>query len=61
MMEVAENYGIKYNLVDPNSSESIGLNPFVYSNPLKTASVFTTVVKTMYQSAVQNIEKVSVF
>ena len=60
MMEVAENYGIKYNLVDPNSSESIGLNPFVYSNPLKTASVFTTVVKTMYQSAVQNIEKVSV-
>lgn len=60
MIEVAENFNMKYNLVDPNNSDSIGLNPFVYDNPLKTASVFTNVIKSMYQSALQDIEKVSV-
>ena len=47
MIEVANNYNIKYNIVDPNNSDSAGLNPFVYENPLKAAGVFTYILKTI--------------
>lgn len=34
MMEVCNNYGIKYTLIDPlNTKETKGLNPFVYDDP----------------------------
>jgi len=59
MMEVAENYNIPYHIVDPNDRNSIGLNPFVYENPLKAASVFSYVLKAMYQGTVDNIDKVN--
>ena len=60
MIDVAKNYNIKYNLVDPNNSDSIGLNPFVHDNPLKAASVFTQVLKGMYQGTVNNVDKATV-
>ena len=60
MIEVADNFNMKYHIVDPNNPASIGLNPFAYDNPLKAASVFTTLLKTAYQGTTQNIEKVSV-
>lgn len=60
MIDIAKNYNIKYNLVDPNNSDSIGLNPFVHDNPLKAASVFTQVLKGMYQGTVNNVDKVAV-
>ncbi len=60
MIDVAKNYNIKYNLVDPNNSDSIGLNPFVHDNPLKAASVFTQVLKGMYQGTVNNVDKTTV-
>lgn len=59
MMEVAENFNIPYHIVDPNDRASIGLNPFVYENPLKAAGVFNYVLKTMYQGTVENIDKVN--
>lgn len=59
MMEVAENYNIPYHIVDPNDRNSIGLNPFVYANPLKAASVFSYVLKAMYQGTLDNIDKVN--
>lgn len=59
MMEVAENYNIPYHIVDPNDRNSIGLNPFVYENPLKAASVFSYVLKAMYQGTLDNIDKVN--
>lgn len=59
MMEVAENYNIPYHIVDPNDRASIGLNPFVYDNPLKAAGVFTYVLKAMYQGTLENIDKVN--
>ncbi len=59
MTQVAENYNIAYSIVDPNNENSIGLNPFVYDSPLKTAAVFTTVLKTMYQGTSENIDKVN--
>ena len=57
MIDVAKNYNIKYNIIDPNNDDSLGLNPFVYSNPLKTAGVFTQVLKASYQGTVENIDK----
>lgn len=60
MIDVAKNYNIKYNLVDPNNGDSIGLNPFVHDNPLKAASVFTQVLKGMYQGTVNNVDKTTV-
>lgn len=57
MIDVANNYNIKYNIVDPNNDNSAGLNPFVYENPLKAASVFTYILKTMYQGTIENIDK----
>ena len=59
MMEVADNYNIAYHIVDPNDRNSIGLNPFAYDNPLKAASVFSYVLKTMYASTENNIDKVN--
>lgn len=57
MIEVAKNYKMPYNLIDPNDNNSIGLNPFVYDNPLQTSSVITSVLKSMYQETVENVEK----
>ena len=59
MMEVAENFNVPYHIVDPNDRNSIGLNPFVYENPLKAAGVFTYVLKAMYQGTLDNIDKVN--
>ena len=59
MMEVAENFNMKYHIVDPNDRNSIGLNPFVYDNPLKAAGVFSYVLKAMYQGTLDNIDKVN--
>lgn len=59
MMEVAENFNMKYHIVDPNDRNSIGLNPFVYENPLKAAGVFSYVLKAMYQGTLDNIDKVN--
>ncbi len=58
MLDVAKCYNMHYNLVDPNNPNSIGLNPFAYDNPLQTAGVITSVLKSMYQSTVENVEKV---
>lgn len=60
MMEVAENFNIPYNVIDPNDRNSIGLNPFVYDDPLKAAGVFIYVLKAMYQGTLENIDKVNV-
>lgn len=48
MVEVAENFNIPYNLVDPNDATSPGLNPFVYDDPSLTAVAISTVLKGMY-------------
>lgn len=48
MMKVADSYGLTYNVVDPNNSDSIGLNPFVYTDPLQTSIAISTVLKGLY-------------
>lgn len=48
VLNVAKNFKLKVNLIDPNNTDSPGLNPFSYSDPLKTASAITTVIKGLY-------------
>ena len=48
MMGVAKNYNIKVNLIDPNNSDSPGINPFVYDNPIKTGVAISSVLKGLY-------------
>ena len=55
MIDVCDNFRIKYNLIDPSSNASIGLNPFVYKDPSKIATTVSSVLKGMYLS--KNPEK----
>ncbi len=48
--DVASNFGIKYNVVDPSDNSSIGLNPFTYEDPIKTSIAISSILKRMYAS-----------
>jgi len=48
--KVAKNFQIKVNLVDPNNTNSPGLNPFSYSDPLKTGAAISAVIKGLYST-----------
>ena len=50
MLKVANNYKVKINLIDPNNSNSPGINPFVYSDPIKTGMAISSVLKGLYAS-----------
>lgn len=50
IMSVCKNYHIKYNLIDPLNSESMGLNPFVYDDATKIAVTISSVLKGMCSS-----------
>lgn len=45
---VADSYHIPYNIIDPNNPHSIGLNPFVYDDPLQTAVSISSVLKGLF-------------
>lgn len=49
---VAENFSIKYKLIDPNDPTSVGLNPFIFDDPIKTSIAISSVLKRMYHSEV---------
>lgn len=51
MIEVCNNFGISYNIVDPSNPKSIGLNPFVYDDSSKIAITISAVIKSMYNTA----------
>lgn len=48
MIDVCKNFGFSYNLIDPNNSSSIGLNPFVYDDASKIAVTISSSLKYMY-------------
>lgn len=48
MKDVAENFNIKYNIIDPNDNNSIGLNPFSYEDPIKTSIAISSILKRLY-------------
>ncbi len=45
---VADNFGIPVNLIDPDSQSSPGLNPFAFEDPTQTAIAISTVLKGLY-------------
>ena len=57
IMNVCKNFHIKYNLIDPASKESIGLNPFVYDDVSKIAITISSVLKGMYVNTHPEIEE----
>lgn len=48
--EVADNFGLKYHTIDPNNANSIGLNPFAFKDPMKSAISISSILKRMYDS-----------
>lgn len=58
--DVAENFGMKYCLIDPNDSSSIGLNPFTYDDPIKTSIAISSVLKRMYTAEREENASISV-
>lgn len=57
MIDVANNFHISYNLIDPSSTESIGINPFIFEDPTKTAIAISSVLKSMYFTTHTDIEQ----
>ncbi|MDO5556691.1 MAG: type IV secretory system conjugative DNA transfer family protein [Clostridia bacterium] len=50
MKNVAENFNIPYKIIDIQDSNSLGLNPFVYDDPLQTSVAISSVLKGMYST-----------
>ena len=46
--KVADNFHIPVNLIDPNRSDSPGLNPFIYTDPIKTGIAISSVLKGLF-------------
>ena len=57
MMDVCKNFGITYNIIDPNNPNSIGLNPFVYEDSSKIAISISSVLKAMYNTSNNNVDE----
>ena len=50
MKDVADNFGLKYHIIDPHDSNSIGLNPFAFKDPIKTSLAVSSILKRMYDT-----------
>ena len=57
ILEVANNYNIPVNLIDPANPDSPGLNPFAFDDPIKIAIIISSVLKEMYTYAGRDIEE----
>ena len=57
MLEVADNFNLPVNLIDPNNSSSIGLNPFAFDDPVKIAIIISSVLKEMYSKAGTDLDE----
>ena len=57
VLNVAKNYKLKVNLIDPNNADSPGMNPFVYDNPIKTGMAISSVLKGLYASSRPDIKQ----
>lgn len=57
ILEVANNYNIPVHLIDPANSNSPGLNPFAFDDPVKIAIIISSVLKEMYTYAGTDLEE----
>ena len=51
MIDVAKNFNLKVNIVDPSNPESIGINPFSYGTPQEIAGVLDSILANMYYTS----------
>ena len=49
--KVADAHNLKVNMLDPNDSTSVGLNPFIFDDPVQTAIAISTVLKGLYDTS----------
>lgn len=56
MLSVANNFKIPVNLIDPNDPSSPGLNPFIYSDPIKTGVAISSVLKGLFATSRPDIQ-----
>ena len=57
IIDVANNYNIPIHIVDPANSNSIGINPFIHNDPVKTAIAISSVLKGMYSTSRVDVEE----
>lgn len=57
MIDVANNFNIKYNLIDPANADSIGMNPFTLEDSTKTAIAISSVLKGMYSTTHEDADE----
>ncbi len=57
IIDVADNYNIPVNIVDPANPNSIGINPFIHDDPVKTAIAISSVLKGMYSTTHVDVEE----
>ena len=57
MISVCKNLQIPYNIIDPQDSNSIGLNPFVYDDPNKIAITISSALRAMYNTQHSDLEE----
>lgn len=57
LIDVANNYHIPINIVDPDNANSIGINPFIHDDPVKTAIAISSVLKGMYATTHVEVEE----
>lgn len=57
MTDVCKNFGVDYDIIDPSSNTSIGLNPFVYDDPSKIAITISSALKEMYTISNTDVEE----
>ncbi|MCI8396279.1 MAG: type IV secretory system conjugative DNA transfer family protein [Clostridia bacterium] len=51
MIDVAQNFNLKVNIVDPSNPDSIGINPFSYGSDGEIAGVISTILTSMYSTS----------
>ncbi len=57
MIDVANNFNLKVNIIDPANPDSPGLNPFVYDDPSHTAIAISSVLRSMYATSHTDVEE----
>lgn len=51
MIDVAKNFNLKVNIVDPSNPNSVGINPFSYGTPQEIAGVISSILANMYYTS----------
>ena len=57
IVDVAKNYNIPVNYIDPSSLTSTGLNPFVYEDPIKVALVISSILRGMSVASYYDVKE----